>query len=160
MKHALSLLIIIFMVACQPKNNSGFDIQEVRAFIDRTNKNYGERYHVNEPKYTQQRYTKDACILPNHASHVCGIPGIAYHFYNDGNNRELIIERSSKVVSGDSKLIIEEGIYLLRDKDNKPLDEGKYIALWKQENNVWKIYRDIWNSDILMNTKADSVYVK
>jgi ketosteroid isomerase-like protein len=32
--------------------------------------------------------------------------------------------------------------------DNKSLDKGKYVAVWKKENGTWKMYRDIWNSNM------------
>jgi ketosteroid isomerase-like protein len=33
------------------------------------------------------------------------------------------------------------------DSAGNKLEKGKFIVLWKQEKGIWKMYRDIWNSD-------------
>ena len=32
--------------------------------------------------------------------------------------------------------------------DGKHLDHGKYVTVYKKADGGWKIYRDIWNSDM------------
>ena len=49
---------------------------------------------------------------------------------------------------GDSSILAEEGIYKYSDSNGKQLDKGKYIVLWKLESGNWKMYRDIWTSDL------------
>jgi hypothetical protein len=51
---------------------------------------------------------------------------------------------------GDEKMLAEEGEYTFIDKDDKPLDKGKYIVLWKMEDGKWKLFRDCYNSDLPM----------
>ena len=43
---------------------------------------------------------------------------------------------------------LETGRYELYDAQNKILDKGKYVVVWKQENGEWKLFRDIFNSDL------------
>ena len=52
-------------------------------------------------------------------------------------------------VMGSGDLVVETGTFEMRDAA-KTVDRGKYMAVWKQENGRWKIYRDIWNSDMPM----------
>ncbi|AKQ44951.1 hypothetical protein TH63_03805 [Rufibacter radiotolerans] len=42
---------------------------------------------------------------------------------------------------------IELGTYVLKGDGGQPLDKGKYMAVWKQENGHWKMQKDIWNSN-------------
>jgi ketosteroid isomerase-like protein len=49
------------------------------------------------------------------------------------------------VASGD--LVIETGTYEMKDA-TKIVDRGKYMVVWKQDNGRWRIFRDIWNSDM------------
>jgi len=51
-------------------------------------------------------------------------------------------------VWGSEAMIAEEGTYVLSLNDGKEADHGKYIVLWKMEDGKWKIFRDIWNTDI------------
>jgi uncharacterized protein (TIGR02246 family) len=41
----------------------------------------------------------------------------------------------------------EVGRAAIADKDNNPIDELKYIVIWKRENGAWMLYRDIFNSN-------------
>lgn len=43
--------------------------------------------------------------------------------------------------------LTETGTYEMGD-GSITFDKGKYIVLWKKEGDQWKLYRDIWNSDI------------
>lgn len=41
----------------------------------------------------------------------------------------------------------EEGRYTVFGANGKPMDTGKYIVIWKRDDGVWRLYRDIWNSN-------------
>ena len=51
-------------------------------------------------------------------------------------------------VWGDENMVEEVGVYTFNDANGTTLDKGKYICLWKMEDGKWKIYRDIFNSDM------------
>lgn len=50
-------------------------------------------------------------------------------------------------ITGNDNLYAETGNYEVFGAENRSLDNGKYVAVWKKENDTWKMYRDIWNSD-------------
>ena len=43
---------------------------------------------------------------------------------------------------------VEINRYTMFDPDDKVLDKGKYIVIWQQVNNQWKLHRDIFNSSV------------
>jgi ketosteroid isomerase-like protein len=53
---------------------------------------------------------------------------------------------TTDVVAG-GDLVIETGTYEMRNA-TQVVDRGKYMVVWKQDNGRWRIYRDIWNSDM------------
>jgi len=53
-----------------------------------------------------------------------------------------------KGVLGTEALIAEENLFKFSAMDGKELDRGKYIALWKKIGGEWKLFRDIYNSDL------------
>ncbi|MBD0332337.1 MAG: nuclear transport factor 2 family protein [Chitinophagaceae bacterium] len=48
-------------------------------------------------------------------------------------------------ISCSEDLCVETGIYEM--SANKWLEKGKYVTVWKRENDKWRIYREIWNSN-------------
>ena len=50
-------------------------------------------------------------------------------------------------VWGTENLITEEGELSLFVGDTEA-DQGKYIVLWKKEDGKWKLFRDIFNSNL------------
>ncbi|HEY1114212.1 MAG TPA: nuclear transport factor 2 family protein [Chitinophagaceae bacterium] len=68
---------------------------------------------------------------------LAGVPGSGIQSAN--------LMTTDIISSGD--LVIETGTYEMRDA-TKTVDRGKYMVVWKQDNGRWRIYRDIWNSDM------------
>ena len=51
-------------------------------------------------------------------------------------------------VFGDERRAAEVGRYTLIGSDGAPFDEGKYIVLWRRDDNgEWRLDRDIWNTN-------------
>ena len=46
------------------------------------------------------------------------------------------------------KFLSETGHYEIYAAENKLLDKGKYVVVWKSVNGVWKMYRDIFNTSM------------
>ena len=51
-------------------------------------------------------------------------------------------------VWGTEAMMAEEGALTINSKDGKEVDKGKYIVLWKKEDGKWKLFRDLFNSDL------------
>ena len=159
----MKLLFYMFITAgfiftsCQNSDSEKkeFNISEVQAYIERMNKNYNERFKVNEVKITGQKYTKDAAIFPPNDNKIIGIPAITYYYYNEGKNLDLKVEFERVKVTGDQEMVVEEGEYILRGKLDQLLDKGKYLVLWKKENDSWKMWREIWNSSEPVEIEED-----
>lgn len=48
-------------------------------------------------------------------------------------------------LSGD--LAIEVGTDKLRGDGGQVAGDGKYVIVWKRDQETWQIYRDIWNAN-------------
>jgi len=51
-------------------------------------------------------------------------------------------------VWNNSNTIVEEGKWIMANKEGEAYDHGKYLILWKMEDGKWKKFRDCHNSDI------------
>ena len=60
------------------------------------------------------------------------------------------LTRTTKKVEENGNLATESGTFTLKapGKDGKPADAtGDYVVVWVKRDNIWKMYRDTWNSD-------------
>ncbi len=55
---------------------------------------------------------------------------------------------TSTIVYGQIDVVGVQGSYTLSQQGGKNMDVGKTIQLWKQEDGVWRIFRDCFNSDL------------
>jgi ketosteroid isomerase-like protein len=63
------------------------------------------------------------------------------------------IKLTTDDVTGNGEIAGETGTYEMYGDNNKLLDKGKYVVIWKNENGEWKLYRDIWNTSMPAKSK-------
>lgn len=125
-----------------------FDIQTVKAHIVEMNKSYSNRFTTNDTGYYNARYCRDAEVYSPGVAAVKGRDSIRSFFYQNGTNKEAIIELPPGNFYGNKELVVEEGSYNFPDGKGGSFDKGKFIALWKEEDGKWKLFREIWNTDM------------
>ena len=91
-------------------------------------------------------YTEDGQLLPPNSDFVTGKPAIQAFWealweqgISQGTLESVEVEQF-----GDTS--VEIGRYTLYAGAGAPVDEGKYIVIWKQTDGKWKLHRDIFNS--------------
>ena len=62
-------------------------------------------------------------------------------------NKDFKVVITATNVYGGPDAVIEEGYYTFPGDDGVIYDKGKFIAIWKQEDGKWKLFREIWNTD-------------
>jgi ketosteroid isomerase-like protein len=78
---------------------------------------------------------------------MCGTAAITA-FFNGGYAMGVRnIQLTTDEVMGGAEAVAETGKYAMLDSAGNTLEKGKFIVLWKEENGVWKMHRDVWNSD-------------
>lgn len=148
MKAQLFFIITtIFIGACNVANNK-FDIEPVKKHIVEMNKTYSNRFTTNDSVFYVDRYCINAEIYSPQSPAVKGRETIRSFFYQNGANTDTKIELPTGNIYGNADLVIEEGTYNFPDGKGGSVDKGKFIAIWKQEEGKWKLYREIWNTDI------------
>lgn len=147
------IILLIFLVACnQPdkkeKTENAFTLETVKAHIIEMNKTYSNRFTTNDSMFYVDRYCSNAEVYSPGVSAVKGRDAIRAFFYQNGTNTETKIELPTGSFYGNSDMVVEEGTYNFPDGKGGDFDKGKFIAIWKQEDGKWKLYREIWNSDM------------
>src|SRR5687768_38957 len=157
MRTILLTILAAYVVSCNstPDSNAtgstSFNLDSVKTHITEMNKSYGQRFKTNDAAFYKERYCKDAAVYSPNVPAVVGIDSIINFFYNGGNNAEAIIELPPNDIYGNADLEVEDGTYNFPDGKGGNVDKGKFIAIWKQEDGKWKLYREIWNTDLPLN---------
>lgn len=154
MKQVISfLLFVLILSACSNQSaknveaTSAFNIDSVRAQIEVNKDNFIKAFATGDSALFVSLFTKDGCLMPDGAPKMCG-PEALYAFLKGGIEMGIggmkldIVE-----VTGGPELVSEEGVYQILDKEGKSVESGKFLVTWKQENGVWKRYRDTWNAE-------------
>ena len=92
-------------------------------------------------------YTNDGMLLPAGSDFVQGKEAIR-DFWQGAMNMG-IKEAKLDILEVDlqGNWAIERGRYQLKGAGGEVMDQGKYIVIWKQEQDQWKLHRDIWNTN-------------
>jgi ketosteroid isomerase-like protein len=129
-------------------STASFDLASVKATIMESNKAFSDAIIKGDSTTIANSYSSDANLLPPNmpkAENPQQIMNMAAGFAKMGIKSFSL---QSTNVYGGPDMVTEEGMYTVGDGTGKTLDEGKYIVLWKQENGKWKMFRDIWNSNM------------
>lgn len=97
---------------------------------------------------TGNLYTQEGQLLPPESDFVTGRDAIADFWQGvvEAGIKTIDIEPREVEVYQDTAMRV--GLATLNNIDGETVDEVKFIEIWKQEDEEWRIHRDIWNSNI------------
>ena len=93
-------------------------------------------------------YSENGMLLPAGSDFVKGKQAIAAYWQEAIDLGIKTIKLDIVEVEQHDNTLIEMSYYTMRNADNQLIDRGKGIAIWKHENDTWKMHRDIWTSNI------------
>lgn len=126
-------------------------LSEVRKTIEKANLKFGEFVRRGDAKALAGLYTDGASLLPAGTSAVNGRRAIE-EFWGGAIKgmglKDAILKTVEVVGSGDT--VTERGEYVLKlESGGKPKeDKGKYIVVWRNTLEGWKLHWDIWTSNL------------
>ena len=148
-----------FIVACNPdstenksadataKDSAQFDLATAKSSVERENSKFIEAFKKGDSAGVASNYGQDAWVLPPNGDIVKGneIVSLWGSFIRSGVKD---LKLSTDDISGNAEQLAETGNYEIYGDQNKLLDKGKYVVVWKSQNGNWKMYRDIWNTNM------------
>ena len=147
----------VFFVACNnpsatdnaiaTRDSAIHDEESVKAHIRKEALNWGEEVRRGDSTAMAAHYTSDAIVMPSNSEPIKGNDILSFW---GGALRMGVKDLKLDItdISGGGDMYAETGNLELFGADNKLLDKGKYVVVWKKENGNWKMYRDIWNSNL------------
>ena len=92
-------------------------------------------------------YTRDGQVLPPNVEAVSGNEAIAEFWQGVFDNGITEARPVTHEVIPMGEYALEVGEFSVLSHDEM-VDRGKIMVLWKQEDGVWKMHRDTWNSSV------------
>ncbi|EMR03867.1 YybH family protein [Cesiribacter andamanensis] len=120
---------------------------DISAAIRKANDAFEATFSRGDANGMAGLYTEQGSLLPTGTQIIQGREGIR-HFWQsamDAGIKEARLNTLEVEEQGDTA--IEVGHYTLKGENSTPIDEGKYLVVWKQQNGNWKLHKDIWNSN-------------
>ena len=159
-KLITNLIITAFMMLAiagclSPQNETAFDLVNAPKEIDVANKNFINLFNRGDSVGLADMFTIDGKSMEPNEPAFIGRSQIQTHYsivMKAGANKLGLITTG---LWGDENMLAEEGEFTFIGKDDKLLDKGKYIVLWKKEDGKWKLFRDCYNSDLPWGGNAD-----
>src|ERR1700722_3817945 len=141
------LSFLFFGCVAQQATNPG--LEEAKKAIAASNKMFFQAFVKGDSSIFIDRYTKDCWIMPPNVRALCGIDAAleffktAYNTFGVRNGKFITID-----VFGDgAEFVTEVGFWQLFGADNRQIDDGKFVVLWKKTTDGWKMFRDSFSSD-------------
>ena len=156
MKNLITLLVIISItttcISCEsPKK---FDLGNAKKEIEEANRNFEKYVKTGDSvAFAKNCYTIDAHYMAPNLPAIVGRNAIQTMSHQTISAGVSEIKLHTIEMWGDENGITEEGTLEVYVKGGKLVDKGKYLVLWKKEDGMWKLHRDLFNSDMPMATK-------
>jgi len=121
---------------------------EVRGAIAAANENFMAAFKRGDAAGMAALYTENGQVMPPNGDFVTGRQAVQmfWQALMDMGIKEAKMEIIE--VEGHGDTAIEVSTFTLQGEGGQVLDKGKYIVIWKQEEEQWKLHRDIFNSSM------------
>lgn len=131
----------------EKESKTPFDLTVAKKEIEEANREFMNLVAKGDSIGLANSYTADAKFMSAGAPAVVGRKNIQSAMSEIIKSGITKVDLRLKEVFGTEDLIAEEGELTLYVKD-KAIAEEKYIVLWKKEDGKWKLFRDIFNSNL------------
>jgi len=152
---AVTLLFFSSVTSCNKKAEettetaaeSTFNLTTAKAEIVDANKEFMAFFAAADSVGLGSLYTQDAKFMMTGAPAISGRENIQPTLSGIMKSGISSVDLRTIEVWGTEDLIIEEGELSLFVGEAE-VDQAKYIVVWKKEDGKWKLFRDIFNSNL------------
>jgi len=144
-----SVQILLIFFSCEAQQPARAQLERFKKEIAKSNEIYFNAFTKGDSSTFSSCFTSDCWIMQPNAPTLCGEKAaidffrIAYESIGIRNGRFITID----VFGNGAEFVTEEGFWESFDVNNKLLDSGKFLVLWKKTPAGWKRFRDSFNSD-------------
>ncbi|CAN5383586.1 hypothetical protein BH09BAC3_BH09BAC3_14050 [soil metagenome] len=134
-------------IACSPAPQT-FDAAAAQKEIEAINQSFSEALSKSDSVGLSEFYTLDAKMMGPNGPALVGRDNIRAGFGGMIKGGIAKVTLKTLNVWGNSEYLTEEGELTLAIAGGQVVDQGKFLALWKKEDGKWKLFRDMYSSDL------------
>lgn len=124
-------------------------VEEVTAAVEAASAAFVEAFNAGDAEVLAAMYTEDAVVLPPGKEAIEGRAAIQADMAGDMANMEgMVMTFETHEVQAVPGHALEVGSYTVEGADGSHVDHGKFMVVWKNTDDGWKVARDIWNSSM------------
>ena len=142
----------VIQIELKAKSAAAFNMDAAKKAIEERNYMFMDLFNKSDTIGLANLYTKDAKLLGSNTESVVGRSNIQSAFAGFINAGAAKIEIKTNELWGDENMLVSEDAWKLFTKDGTKIDHGKAMVIWKKEDGKWKLFRDIFNSDLPVPT--------
>jgi ketosteroid isomerase-like protein len=140
--------LALLVLGCNQQQKPTFDVTAMKKIIEEKNNQFTKAHITGDSAFLVNIFTQDAKVFAPNSDIVIGRPAIAVV-----NSQYLKLDikefrEETTAFYGNEDYLIDEGNYYFRYGKDNTIDKGKYLNVWKMEDGDWKIYSNIWNSNM------------
>ncbi|MFV0592737.1 MAG: YybH family protein [Draconibacterium sp.] len=121
-------------------------MENVRDEIILGNEKFLKAFNNGNAKEVATNYVDGAKLFPPNSDIVEGLKNIEAFWQGAMNMGIKSANLKTVKAEGYENVAIEEGRYKLFLENGQVADQGKYIVIWRNTAEGWKLDQDIWNS--------------
>ncbi|AXY73180.1 DUF4440 domain-containing protein [Paraflavitalea soli] len=142
----ITLSLLSLKAAAQSKQAGG--LEEVKKIIAQANAIHFSLFAKHDGSILSL-FAEDACLMPANSAPLCGQESLLQFFNGAYEAGARDGKFTTLQVYGDGKeYVTEEGTVQVFDGQGKTLESGKYLVIWKKTKNGWKMFRDMFNTNL------------
>ena len=129
-------------------------VEKATAAIHAADAAWVEGFNAGDAAAVAALYTEDAVAMPPNAPAMEGRDAIQAGFAEmlsaaGGPQASVTTKNVELMMSpGIGHTALATGGWEMNGADGPHLDHGKFVAVWRQTDEGWKLSHDIWNSDM------------
>ena len=116
--------------------------------INETNKLFMDAFADGDAEKVAGFYTANCRFLPDNSHPVDGRANVQELLQSMMDGGVSSVELITWEVEDCGDTAVEVGRVVMRGDDDEIVDDGKFIVIWKKENDGWRLHRDIVNSSL------------
>ena len=140
--------IAIGCINASTESSASFDLVKAKEEIEAANRIFMELVSKGDSTGVSNCYAIDAKMLAPHEPSITGRRNIEAVFGSYMKSGVAKAVGKTLAVWGTADMITEEGEMTIYITDGTQVDKGKYLQVWKKEAGAWKLFRDMYNSDL------------
>jgi uncharacterized protein (TIGR02246 family) len=153
MKRFLAISVILLAACGSSQMSSDSQSGDAENAIRQADVAFATAMRTSDMDAIANTYTSDATFMPPNMAAARGQGAIRTSwsgFLGQFSSTDITLTPDDVQQSGN--LAVETGRYMVhvvpKGTATPVTDSGKYVVVWKKVDGRWKIYRDIFNSDL------------